>query len=74
MATQEITDIPTETEADEVVATFKAIGCDPVEKVSQSDGKWTVCVMTCPGHRVSHDLQQRISSMAMALPLISSST
>ncbi|MGC2422912.1 MAG: hypothetical protein WA666_01000 [Nitrospirota bacterium] len=47
--TQKITDILTETEADEVVATFKAIGCDPVERVKQSDGKWTVRLITCPG-------------------------
>ena len=46
MTTQKITDISTETEADEVVATFKAIGCDPVGKVKQSDGKWTVRVLT----------------------------
>jgi hypothetical protein len=63
MATQEITDIPTEVEADEVVATFKSIGCHPVEKVPQSDGKWTVRVITCPGPKVSHILQQKLSSM-----------
>jgi hypothetical protein len=64
MAIQEITDIPSETEADEVVATFKAIGCYPVEKVPQGDGKWTVRVITCPGSRVSQSLQQRVSSMS----------
>jgi hypothetical protein len=63
MAPQEITDIPTEAEADEVVATFKSIGCYPVEKAPQSDGKWTVRVITCPGTRDSHSLQQRISAM-----------
>ena len=44
MTTQKITDISTETEADEVVATFKAIGCDPVGKVKQSHGKWILSV------------------------------
>jgi hypothetical protein len=63
MAAQEITDIPTEAEADEVVTTFKSIGCHPVEKAPQGDGKWTVRVITCPGPRVSHSLQQRILSI-----------
>ena len=63
MATQKITDIPTETEADEVVATFKAIGCDPVDKVKQSDGKWTVSVITCPGPKVRRSMPENISSI-----------
>lgn len=62
MAIQKIADIPTEAEADEVVATFKAIGCDPVEKVKQSDGKWTVHVITCPSPKASHSTRYFINA------------
>ncbi len=38
---REINDIPDE-KIDEVIASFKAAGCNPVTKVKQPNGLWTV--------------------------------